>query len=793
MFGTDQGIADNYHAPSKLYKWNGNSFVEFQSFPEANTWKHFVINNEHYLSAANSDFLKTYKWNGSVFAEFQSVPVSGGFPVHDCEFFTIGTNYYMAVARMSDDLYLYKWGSTGFVFFQTISNEDVWDVEFFTIGSNYYLATAVDASFPLLNHRIYRWDGNQFVEFQAISTGSSIAFKWKHFTIGTDHYLAFYDATDLKIYKWNGTNFLIFQTVPTTYWGMEFYAIGTDSYLIFGNSPSKIYKWNGTNFAEFQYISITPASSSITDWKHFMISNDHYLAMANFTDSSQNVNQNSKIYKWGNSSLTLPNIETNCKTPISIPITLNNLTGVSIASIDITVAFDSSVIKPSTTPATLSGGILSSYGLTPNPNVSGQITLSIYGTGTLSTASGVIAYLNFDVIGASGSTTPLTFTKFNVNSSAASKTDGSVKVTGCNVSGHVGYYPSPTTIHISNAQAKLGTITPVNTDSVGNYTITATSGTNPLSVSKTDELGGVSATDAADISSYVVGLTTFNCYQKIAADVNRDGQIDSTDASLAARYSIKLINCLQYNDLTKSCNSTIDWVFTPNPITSCPTIPVTFTADRSVSTPPSATGQDFIGIRLGDVTGNWAQSKIRSRRDRLETRDGASCNLTVTPGSSLKIPVALSQATAVRGINIEAGFDSAVLRADSITTEGGILGCKNYNLVTNTTVSGSISAAISGTANFNGSGDVAYINFTVIGQAQTSTTLNLTKFEVNEVTASGGLVCGASVLSDIDGDKKIGLPEVIYALQCIAGLRDACACNANLEKVIQILRVVTGL
>jgi len=34
---------------------------------------------------------------------------------------------------------------------------------------------------------------------------------------------------------------------------------------------------------------------------------------------------------------------------------------------------------------------------------------------------------------------------------------------------------------------------------------------------------------------------------------------------------------------------------------------------------------------------------------------------------------------------------------------------------------------------------------------------------------------------------------VIYALQCIAGLRDACACNANLEKVIQILRVVTGL
>ncbi|OQX24597.1 MAG: hypothetical protein BWK80_19965, partial [Desulfobacteraceae bacterium IS3] len=510
-------------------------------------------------------------------------------------------------------------------------------------------------------------------------------------------------------------------------------------------------------------------------------------AMANSVDnSSQNINQISKIYKFGNSSLTLPNIETNCKSTVSVPITFNNLTGISIASADITVTFDSSILRA--TGATLSGGILqSSYGLTPNLNVSGQITLSIYGTGTLSTGSGVIAYLNFDVIGQSGITTPLTFTKFNVNSSAASKTDGSVKVTGCNVAGHVGYYPSPTTIHISNAQAKLGTITPVNTDSVGNYTITATSGTNPLSVSKADDLGGVSAMDASYISEYVVGLRTFDCYQKIAADVNRDGVIDSTDASLAARYSVKLINCM---NISTPC---IDWLFTPNPITSCPIIPVTFTTDRSVTTPPSATGQDFIGIRLGDVTGNWAQSKIRSVRDRAETRDGATCNLTAVPGSTLKIPVALSQATSVSGINIELGFDSAVLRADSITVDGGILGCKNYSVMPNLTVAGKASAAIFGTANVNGSGDVAYINFTVIGQTQTTTALTLSKFEVNEVTASGGLVCGASVLSDIDGDKKIGLPEVIYALQCIAGLRDSCACNANLEKVIQVLRVVSGL
>ncbi len=114
---------------------------------------------------------------------------------------------------------------------------------------------------------------------------------------------------------------------------------------------------------------------------------------------------------------------------VSIPITLNNSAKVGIEGIDLTVTFDSSVIKPSATPATLSGGILQSgYGITPNTGVSGQIRLSIYATGTLSTASGVIAYLNFDVIGSAGSTTKLSFTQSLVNSVTSSRTDGSFTV-----------------------------------------------------------------------------------------------------------------------------------------------------------------------------------------------------------------------------------------------------------------------------------------------------------------------------------------------------------------------------
>ena len=92
MIGSDTylmlGVGGMVSAPigtlSKLYKWNGKSFIEFQSFPGASSWKHFVINNEHYLYGS-----KTYKWNGSVFVEFQSASIGA----NDREFFTIGTNY----------------------------------------------------------------------------------------------------------------------------------------------------------------------------------------------------------------------------------------------------------------------------------------------------------------------------------------------------------------------------------------------------------------------------------------------------------------------------------------------------------------------------------------------------------------------------------------------------------------------------------------------------------------------------------------------------------------------------
>jgi len=503
--------------------------------------------------------------------------------------------------------------------------------------------------------------------------------------------------------------------------------------------------------------------------------------------------------------VSLPDVQS-CNQTVSIPITLNNSAKVGIEGIDLTVTFDSSVITPQNPPATLTGGIYQSgYGLNYNKDVSGQIRLSIYATGTPSTVSGIIAYLNFNVVGAVGSTTKLSFTQSLVNSVTSNRTDGSFTVIGCTISGKVVYH-SPSATPIPNAQIILDG-TPVAppagyTDANGNYTITASPGTHKVSVSKITDLGGVSGTDASDISRYAAGRTdvSFNCYQKIAADVNRDGQIDSVDASRVARYSVGLIPCMN------SSIPCIDWVFTPYPITSCTNWPpITYPTERTVTIPPSATGQDFIGIRLGYVTGDWLPGmSTRSLRDNIELRENsATCNQTAS-GSTLKIPVVLSQSSAIKGIDIVAEFDSSVLTATDVTLTGGILDGKGYTVAFNTGIAGKISATIYAAGDvdlFTGSGEVGYISFTV--SKSQSTAISLTKFNCNKTAAYGGLkidglVCQIPIpvvlpSCDPDFDGKFTMSDAIYYLQCIAGVRQDCICNENLGSVIQVLRIVSGL
>lgn len=100
----------SYNIDSKIYKWNGTNFVEFQALPTngAHDWEYFTIGADHYLAVANVhngsfDFnvnSKLYRWNGSSFVEFQSIPTIGGWT---WEYFSIGSDHYLAIANFQDN------------------------------------------------------------------------------------------------------------------------------------------------------------------------------------------------------------------------------------------------------------------------------------------------------------------------------------------------------------------------------------------------------------------------------------------------------------------------------------------------------------------------------------------------------------------------------------------------------------------------------------------------------------------------------------------------------------------
>jgi hypothetical protein len=233
----------------------------------------------------------------------------------DWEFFTIGSDSYLAVANQHNDSTfnvdskIYLWNGASFSETQSIPTNGAWDWEFFTIGSDSYLVVAnrFNGSTYNIDSNIYRWNGVVFTETQSILTYG--AADWEFFTIGSDSYLVVANryngsAWDVNsvIYQWNGTSFVILQSILTNGaadW--EFFTIGNDYYLVVANQyngstrnlNSRIYYWNGASFVEFQSIFTNGAM----DWEFFTIGSDSYLAVANgHNDSSYSVS--SRIYRW---------------------------------------------------------------------------------------------------------------------------------------------------------------------------------------------------------------------------------------------------------------------------------------------------------------------------------------------------------------------------------------------------------------------------------------------------------------------------------------------------------------
>lgn len=170
---------------------------------------------------------------------------------------------------------------------------------------------------------------------------------------------------------------------------------------------------------------------------------------------------------------------------------------------------------------------------------------------------------------------------------------------------------SPTTKFISNATVNAGgspnltAFTAVPGPTAGQYVLTGFgAGSYTVSLAKTTGQNGVSSADAARIAQHVAGtLLITSDRQKIAADVTNNGALSSTDAAQLARF---------VTALGPPIGLTNQWRFFV-PDISQPTFPIA--ASPTTRTYPSVSGSiagdDYIGILVGEVTGNWTPTAAR--------------------------------------------------------------------------------------------------------------------------------------------------------------------------------------
>ncbi len=140
-----------------------------------------------------------------------------------------------------------------------------------------------------------------------------------------------------------------------------------------------------------------------------------------------------------------------------------------------------------------------------------------------------------------------------------------------------------------------------------------------------------------------IGLENFTSNQVNAADVNKDGTVTSYDAALIAQFAVGLPR------LTDSHVG--EWIFSP-----------AFRSYYDLNT--SYENQDYTGILLGDVTGDWNQS-YGQEKPAVEQTIAWFDEITID-SDRIIIPIKLTEHRDVMSWQLHLKFDPTILQFDRV-------------------------------------------------------------------------------------------------------------------------------
>ena len=320
-------------------------------------------------------------------------------------------------------------------------------------------------------------------------------------------------------------------------------------------------------------------------------------------------------------------------------------------------------------------------------------------------------------------------------------------VLGNTISGQILYYKqlnsesiveqTPFIVLLTNDEQEISYTT--TTDVFGRYRFVGLpEGAYTIIPIQSDNLGGLNSIDAGRIARHSVDKYEFNCFEKMAADVSQNGRIFPLDASRVARYTVGLVDCLD----EEKCNN---WIFLSSPPENDCALTLSY---RKVNLQTTAYLQeDFIAIRIGDVSGDWLQSSRRRNKQRKRLTQRIA-EYSINNLSSFTIPVALESEMAVEGLDLALSYDPDVFSVKNVSLVNGCLYNKGYQLTTNRLTPGYLTFSIYPMNDVEIVNNVfAFIVFESISDENALISIN--RFECNEVPVSGGFVINGELFMDI--------------------------------------------
>jgi hypothetical protein len=383
---------------------------------------------------------------------------------------------------------------------------------------------------------------------------------------------------------------------------------------------------------------------------------------------------------------------------VQVPVYAADVQGLYAA--DLRISYDSTVL---TARGALVGSLTTGWTLLANVSTPGQVSLGMFSSLDPADGTGVLAYLQFDIVGAPGSSSVLGLTEALLNGGGITveTANGSFEVDQVyDVSGTVRYWKDNT--GISGATVTLGGVRTYSGESAatGEYVVAgAAGGDYSLVPEKLDEVKGISAYDASLALQHAVGLRVLTGQEFTAANVYPDGAVNSFDALRIAQRTVGVIQSFP--------GWLAPWTFVP-------------TSRSIVELASNQTGQNFIGVLLGDVSGNWASavagmaSQAESIRTQAVVGTLTAHDVSANPGAQVTVPVSLVVTEGqLQAIDMVITYDAQVLTF--VSADFGTLTATGWGKVVNGSIAGKLVIALYAATPISDSGDVIRLNFNATG------------------------------------------------------------------------------